>query len=174
MNWKKIVAGVAPTLATALGGPLAGTATKYIAGQLLGDENASEAEIEAAILNATPEDLMNLRKIDNDFKLEMKRLDVDLEKMAVDDRKSARSLAEKTNLWPQIVLSVLFIGGYFGILYLLFSGTITLDGSIRDMANILLGVLTAGIPMILRFWFGGSPQDEAHMNKIYNSVPDRD
>ncbi len=168
--WKKIVAGLAPTLATVLGGPLAGTATKFLAGALLGDEAASEAQIEAAILNATPEDLARLREIDNAFEAEMKRLDIDLERISVDDRKDARQLA-KTNMWPQITLSVVFIGGYFGILWLIFSRALELDDSIRDLGNILLGVLTAGIPMILRFWFGGSPQDEAHMDRIYNSVP---
>lgn len=170
MSWKKIVAGVAPTIATALGGPLAGTATKFIAGALLGDENADEAEVEAAILDASPEDLAKLKQIDNDFKIKMKELDIDLERMGYEDRSSARELA-KTNMWPQIVLSVVFIGGYFGILWILFDEGLAVHESMRDMAGVLLGVLTAGIPMILKFWFGGSPQDSDHLERIYRSVP---
>jgi len=172
MSWKKIVAGIAPTLATALGGPFAGMAVKAIGNKLIGKENAQEAEVEAALLSATPDQLLKIKELDSEFALEMKRLDVDLEALAVSDRSSARELF-RVNIWPQITLSVLFIGGYFTILWALFGGTIMLDPSIRDMSNILLGVLTAGIPMILRFWFGGSPQDEAHMDRIYNSTPKR-
>jgi len=155
MDWKKIVGTLAPTLATALGGPLAGTATKFLAAELLGDENATEADIGEHLAGANPEQLAKLREIDNSFKLEMKRLNVDLEKLYVDDRNGARELA-KVNMWPQIVLSFVFITGYFAIVYLLFSGSVVIDESIRDMSNILLGVLTANIPAIMSFWFGSS------------------
>lgn len=155
MSWKNIVGNLAPTIATALGGPLAGTATKFIASKLLGDENATDKDIENFISNATPEQLANLRKIDNDFALEMARLDVDVFALEIKDKDSARDLA-KVNMLPQIVLSALFILGYFGIVGVLFSGAVVIDETIRDMSNILLGVLTANIPAIMSFWFGSS------------------
>ena len=155
MNWKKIVGNLAPTLATALGGPLAGTATKYIADKLLGNESATEADIEAFISGANPEQLAKLKEIDNKFAVDMAKLDVDVFKLEVEDKKSARQLAEK-NMWPQITLSVIFIGGYFALVFVLFSGKVTITDDIRDMANILLGVLTASIPSIMQFWFGSS------------------
>lgn len=155
MNWKKIVRNLAPTLAAGLGGPMAGTATKFLAEQFLGDKDASEKELEEAISGATPEELARLREIDNQFAVEMAQLDVDVFKLEVDDRKSARDLA-KVNMLPQVILSTLFIGGYFGTLYMLFSGEIQLADNMRDLANILLGVLTANIPSIMQFWFGSS------------------
>lgn len=169
-DWKQIVATIAPTIATAFGGPMTGVATRFLAGAILGDKGATESDLETAILSATPEILAKIKAIDSQFKSEMKKLDVDLERISVDDRKSARDLA-KVNMWPQILLSMLFVLGYFGLLVMLFSGSITIDNSIRDVSNILLGVLSAGIPMILRFWFGGSQHDEAQMNRIHNSVP---
>ena len=169
-DWKKIVKTFAPSVATALGGPMAGVATKFVAGALLGNENATQSDLETAILSAKPDTLAKLRNIDADFKIEMKRLDVDLERMAVDDRGNARELA-KQDMRPQIWLSTIFVGGYFALLWVLFSGAVVIDDSIRDMSNILLGVLSAGIPMILRFWFGGSPHDREHMDRIYNSTP---
>ena len=51
-DWKKVLGGIAPTIATALGGPLAGTATKFLASSLLGKDEASESELEAAIIGA--------------------------------------------------------------------------------------------------------------------------
>lgn len=171
-DFLKILGSVAPAVATAMGGPMAGVATKFVAGALLGKPDCTAKELETAILSASPEQLAQLRKINADFEVEMKRLDVDLQAIAVDDRKSARDLA-KSDMRPQIWLSSVFICGYFALLWMLFSGTVVISPSIRDMANILLGVLTSGIPMILRFWFGGSPQDEMHMDRIYNSVPNR-
>jgi len=55
MNWQELVKSVAPMIGTALGGPFAGMATKWLAGKLLGDENADAAALEAAITNASPE-----------------------------------------------------------------------------------------------------------------------
>lgn len=164
MNWKKIVGNLAPTIATALGGPLAGTATKFIASELLGNESALEKDIETFISNANPDQLAKLRQIDNDFAVKMAELDVDIFSLEIKDRDSARSLA-KVNMLPQIILSALFILGYFAIVGILFSGAVIIDESIRDMSNILLGVLTANIPAIMSFWFGSSHGSKTKVNK---------
>ena len=170
-NWKKVIGNVAPMIATALGGPLSGTAVKFLADNLLGNPDATEKDISDYILAASPQELLKVKELNNQFSIEMERIGVDLEKIAAADRADAREMGEKTSLRPQIALSIVFIFGYFGLLWMLFSGTVTIDDSIRDMANILLGALSAGIPMILRFWFGGSPQDNDHMDRIYNSIP---
>ena len=156
MSWKKIIGGIAPTIATALGGPLAGTAVKYLSGQLLGDENASEAELEAAIASASPEDLARLKEIDANFKVEMERIGVDIFELETKDRQNARDMAAKTTLIPQMILSVVYIAGYFGLIYLLLFGDVAIKNEIRDMAQILIGIMTTAIPMILQFWFGSS------------------
>lgn len=166
-DWKKIISSVAPTLAKALGGPLAGTATKYLTSALL---DGKDQDLEDVILSASPEKLAQIKEIEAKFKIDMKKLDIDIEALAVDDRKSARDLAAK-NMTPQVILSFLFIFGYFFIIWALFSGVISMPDQIRDAGNMLLGVLTSGIPMILRFWFGGSLHDQDHMNKIYRSTP---
>lgn len=174
MDWKKVVSGVAPALATALAGPLAGTAVSFLAKEFLGDEKATEDQIGQAILTASPDALLKLQEINKAFEIQMKALNVNLEALAVEDRKSARNMAvhaDLMNMLPHILLSAVFIGGYFWLLWLLFSGRVQLHDNVRDMGNILLGVLTAGIPMILRFWFGGSPGDERNMDRIYNAIP---
>jgi hypothetical protein len=153
---KELLGQLAPTIATALGGPAAGTAIKFLANKLLGRDDATQDEIAHAVENATPEQLAKLKEIDNDFKIEMKRLDLDIERLYTEDTQNARGMAKDTSLAPQISLSIIFIGGYFGVLYMLFSGHIEINDSIRDMGNILLGVLTANIPQIMAFWFGSS------------------
>lgn len=154
-NLKKLIAGVAPTLASALGGPFAGSAVKFISQKLLGKDNATEAEVEIALASASPTELGALRKIDNEFKVEMGRQGIDVFALEVDDRKDARALA-RVNMVPQMILSVLFIGGYFFLVWMLFSGKVVISEELRDMANILIGVMTANIPQIMAFWFGSS------------------
>lgn len=157
-SWKEIVRNVAPVIGTALGGPMAGTATKFIAEKMLGKPEATESEIEDAILGATPEKLTELRKIDADFKLSMKQLDIDVYELEYKDRDSARKLFE-INVWPQIILSGIFVVGYFVIMVLLltFSDKLPAENSaLLGVFTTVLGVLTAAIPQILNFWFGSS------------------
>lgn len=174
MDWKKVVAGVAPTIATALGGPLAGTAVGVLAKEFLGAETATEDQIEAAVVNATPEQLVRLREIDNAFKATVKSLNVDLVRIASEDRQSARNMAtsgQPKHMAPQIMFSLIFVVGYFVLVGLFLTGRLTVDNSNRDILLLLLGVLTAGLPMILRFWFGGSLGDEQTADRIYNAIP---
>ena len=77
-DWKSIVRTVAPVLGTAIGGPLGGLATRTIAGALLGDENATEDQIAAAVQSASPDQLLALKKADEEFKVRMKELDIDI------------------------------------------------------------------------------------------------
>ncbi len=166
-DWKEIVRTVAPSLGSALGGPLGGVATKYIADKFLGNPNAGEAEIIEAVNSATPEQLAKLKQVDRDFEIEMRKLDIDVFKIEVDDRRSARELF-KVNIWPQITLSAIFVIGYFFVLfYLLDPHKFTIPGPngqpvdinddwIKGVFTTVLGVLTAAIPQILNFWFGSS------------------
>jgi len=155
MIWKDTLGALAPTLATALGGPLAGAATKFIAGKLLGDEDKSIEDIESFVLGASPEKLAELKALDNQFTIEMKKLDINVMELSVDNTKSARELA-KINMWPQIVLSALFVVGYFAILISLGFGFFSLDSSAKDTLILLLGIMTREMPTIMQFWFGSS------------------
>ena len=76
-NWKGLVGTVAPTLATALGGPFAGMAVKAISSAVLGNEGGSEGDIALALTGASPDTMLALKEADNSFALRMKELDVD-------------------------------------------------------------------------------------------------
>ena len=85
-----LVRTVAPTIATAVGGPLAGMATRAISEALLGKPDGTEEELAQAAANATPEQLLALKKAEQDFAVRMRELDIDLERIANEDRNSAR------------------------------------------------------------------------------------
>ena len=157
---KNVIQTVAPTLGAALGGPLGALAGNVIAAALGGGDGKS---VEDALLTQKPETLLALRNAEMSFQLELEKLGVETEKLAVQDRASARDMA-KVNMVPQMWMSGLFIGGYFSIILSLIFGVASVEPNDQMNLNLLLGVLTAGIPTILAFWFGstaGSAQKSA-------------
>jgi len=164
-----LLGSVAPTLATALGGPLAGMATKALSMALLGNEDGLEDDIRASLLTASPEQLASVKKIDADFKVQMKSLDIDLEALAVDDRKSARDMQKEVKDWIPRALAISVTLGYFGIIaYVLVSG-LPLNGS--EVLLMLLGTLSAGWTGVMAFYFGSSSGSQKKDAMIYNSTP---
>jgi len=57
-------------------------ATKAISEALLGKPDGSEVELLQAAERATPEQLLALKKAEQDFAVQMRELDIDLERIA--------------------------------------------------------------------------------------------
>jgi hypothetical protein len=164
-----LLGSVAPTLATALGGPLAGLAVKSLSKALLGAEDFSEEAVMEAMATASPEQLAAVKKIDADFKVQMKSLDIDLERIAVDDRKSARTMQTETKDFIPRALAISVTLGYFGIIaYVLVSG-LPMNGS--EVLLMLLGTLSAGWTGVMAFYFGSSSGSQKKDAMIHNSIP---
>lgn len=152
MSWKTIVGSVAPVLGAALGGPFGGMAGKFIAESLGVDED----KLEDAVLNADPETLLDIKRLDHEFKLKLDELGLKKEQLAAEDRNSARNMAINTTLLPQVIISSIFIMGFIGVLYLVFSGKTTLEGTMKETAIYVLGILSAGVTQVMNFFFGSS------------------
>ncbi len=82
-----LIRSVAPTIATALGGPLAGAAVGFLSNKLGLSENTVEA-VQNAVAGMKPEDLVKMKQLDLDFqkfmaenniKLDLAQLDVNKE-----------------------------------------------------------------------------------------------
>ena len=159
MSWKDIIGTVAPTLATALGGPLAGMAAKAATTALFGDEVIPETDLEsriAAAVSTDPDALLKLKQADNEFKVKMEELGVDLEKVHAGDRANARELAAKTSLWPQISLAAAYNIGFLGVIYATFFSNVVMTVSQEKIAMYLLGILSAGLISANTFFLGSS------------------
>ncbi len=171
MGWggklKSIVKAVAPTLGTALGGPAGGMAAKIISEGILGKPDASEAEIEDFLLTASPEQMLELKKLDAQFAVDMKKLDIDVFRIESDDKKSARAMFG-INIWPQISLTALFTVGYFVVLIVLLTGSVSIPADSQPVVNVVIGVLTAGMSTVLAFWFGSSVGSKEKNDMIGN------
>ena len=164
-DWKSLIGTLAPTIATALGGPLAGLATKTLSTAILGNENGSEEDISIALAGANAETLAQVKKADQDFKVALKRLDVKLEELKVKDVASARSrqveLKDKT---PTVLVALLTVG-LFGILTGLFF--LAIPEANKETVYILLGSYTTAWLASVQYFVGttrGSARKDMLMN----------
>jgi hypothetical protein len=158
-DWKGIVKTVAPGIATALGGPLAGMGVAAIC-SALGIENdpqkpdETEARIAQALQVATPETLLALRQADNEFKIAMRKADIDLEKIHADDRDSARkrqmALKDRT---PANLAYILTIGFFSVIAAHIFC---TIPEENQTLLNIMLGTLGTAWISSMVYFFGST------------------
>ena len=112
-----LVKTVAPSIATAVGGPLAGMATRAISEALLGKPDGTEDELAEAAKSATPEQLLALKQAEQNFVIRMRELDVDLERIANQDRGSAREREIKTGDYTPKLLAAAVTFGLFGLLF---------------------------------------------------------
>lgn len=163
-----LIGQVAPTIATALGGPLAGAAVKTLSGVLLGHDNGTTDDVAAALQNASPDQLAALKKVDADFKVQMKALNIDLAKIAADDRKSAREMqiALKSNLVP--TLAVMVIASFIAVTIGTLMGYAKIESA---MAGTLVGYISAKAELVLSFYFGSSADSEKKDEMLYKSTP---
>lgn len=161
---RDVVATVAPTVATALGGPLAGMAVGQLSEALLGRRDATEAEIRDAIRMATPDDLLKLRTLEQDFRLKMQEAGVKLERIAADDRDSARRRQIETGDATPSLLGVCIVAGFFGVLTLVIFYDLPEGGG--DVFKILLGSLGAMTVQVGNYFFGSSAGSAAKNRMI--------
>ena len=147
---KNVVGAVAPTLGSALGGPMGGMAMNMIA-EKLGVPNNPKA-VEKAIENATPEQMIEIKKAEQAFDLQMKELDVDVFKMEVADGQDARKHFSKD--WTARIMGIAVIGGFLGYIFL-----VTLqppEQNSEALINLVLGYLGGLASAIISFYFGAS------------------
>lgn len=153
-DWKKTLATIAPALATALGGPLAGVATQAISAQLLGKPDGNEAEIAAAIQTGGTDALLKLKQADQDFAVRMRELDLDIDRIHASDRASARDRQVKTgDLTPAVLAGVITVGFFSVLLFMLLRGVPQTGG---EALLVLLGALGAAWGSVVSYYYGSS------------------
>jgi hypothetical protein len=166
MDFIAILKTVAPWIGTALGGPLGGMAVEAAANALGLSDKTTDA-LKTALSGATPEQMLALKKADQDFQVQMQALGykqiADLEAIAAGDRKDARAMqvADKS---PMPAVLTIIVGLAFMItLGVLFFVEIP-DGN-RDLIVYMCGQLAAAFAACLAFWVGTTRQseDKTHM-----------
>ena len=151
---KNIVGAVAPTLGTALGGPMGGMAANMIS-EVLGVPNNPKA-IEKGLAEATPEQMLQLKKAEQEFELKMKELEVDVFAMETADIQDARGKFSKD--WTARIMGIAVVGGFMGYIFL-----VTLqppEQNSEALINIVLGYLGGLASAVISFYFGASHKQD--------------
>lgn len=137
----------------ALGGPIGGIAAKAIS-VALGLSDSEDHTIEMALKNATPTDLLKLKQADQNFKLEMADLNVDLEQIAANDRNSARQREMVVRDNMPAILSLLVTAGFLGVLAMIMMYPI--QPGVSSIIDVMLGVLGTAWIACITYYVGSS------------------
>lgn len=182
-TWKNVIAGVAPALATVLGGPLAGGAVKILADKLAGgstgDLAQDEIRINAALAGGlTPELQAKIMEAEKDVKLAMiqagireKEIALDQVKAEISDAQAART-AHAQNAGVMRLGYLINVASYLCIAAVLYGCFVLIRGAeIKiepGVAAVVGGIVGAAVQWVMQnaiqangFFFGSSPGSRA-------------
>lgn len=158
-----------PMLGTAIStaNPLAGMAFSAI-GKVLGVDPGDKKGLDKAIQNATPEQLVELKKAEQEFSVRMAELgfnnEKDLEAIAAGDRDSARKREIAVHDTTPRNLAYVITAGYFSILGYIVAYGIPTQG--HDAILMLLGTLTTAWLGACTYYYGSTSKSQTKDNTI--------
>lgn len=164
IDWKGMIGGIAPGLAAALGGPLAGVAVKVIADKVLGQPEASADDVAVALSTGalSVEQIVALRAAEQTLQVEMAKIDQAREGAFLADTQSAReqtvALAREDSriAWAAPIISVVIVVGFFGCVIILMFFQRNWDERTANLLNVLFGALIPGFAGVTQYWLGSS------------------
>lgn len=162
MDWLKTIA---PTIATALGGPLAGLAIEAVSKAVGIDPKDVQSTISDGKLSS--DQIMLLKQAEVDMAARAQEMGLDFAKLNVEDRKSAREMQAETRSYIPAILAVTVTIGFFGILI----GMMTETFKTSDALMLMLGSLGTAWTGIIAFYFGSSAGSQAKDDLLHQSTP---
>jgi membrane-bound ClpP family serine protease len=162
MDW---LSAIAPTIATAIGGPFGTMAYGLIAKELGVSPEDAQKTIESGKL--TSEQIASIQQAEIAVKARAQELGLDFAKLAVDDRKSARDMQSTTRSLVPPILAMLVTLGFFGILI----GLMTKAFTTSDALMLMLGSLGTAWTGIIAFYFGSSASSQNKDALLHQSTP---
>ena len=164
MEWLK---QVAPTIATALGGPLAGMAVSAISKAL----GVDEKDVGDLINNnkLTADQIAQVKLAEIELQKQAQELGLNFEKLAVDDRKSAREMQAATRSIVPPALAACVTVGFFAILGGMMFGKMSVADN--TALTMMLGSLGTAWTGIIAYYFGSSAGSQAKTDLLSKSTP---
>jgi len=162
MEWLKTIA---PTIATALGGPLAGMAVSAVAKAI----GVSPDEVQDVISSGklTAEQVASIQLAELELKKQAQSMNLDFAKLIAEDKQSARNMQIATKSWIPALLAVFVTIGFFGILL----GLMTEHFKTSDALMLMLGSLATAWTGVMAFYFGSSASSQAKTELLAKSEP---
>jgi hypothetical protein len=162
MDWLK---QIAPTIATALGGPLAGMAVSAISKAIGVDPEKVGDLISSNKLSA--DQIAQVKIAEIELQKQAQELGLNFEKLEVEDRKSARDMQSITkSIMPPLLAGAVTIG-FFTIMVMMFFNKI--DDS-NPAILMMLGSLGTAWTGIIAYYFGSSAGSQAKTDLLSKAV----
>lgn len=154
MDWLK---QIAPTVASALGGPLAGMAVAAISKAVGVEEDKVQDLIASNKMSA--EQIAQIKVAEIELQKQANELGLNFEKLATDDRKSAREMQIATRSWVPPLLAAAVTIGFFAILGGMMFGKMSVADN--TALTMMLGSLGTAWTGIIAYYFGSSAGSQA-------------
>jgi len=168
MDWLGTLRTLAPTVASVLGGPLAGIAVTAI-GSIFGMSEPTQENIARVISDGqlTPAMLGELRKLDLQYQNDEKERGFKYSELEFKDRDSARTMQTATKSIMPAVLTVMITVGFFGILcWMMYDAEVVTNPPLL----IMLGSLGTAWTGACAFWFGTTSNSHSKDLLLANST----
>lgn len=155
MDWLK---SIAPTLATALGGPLAGLAVGVL-GKAMGWEDATQEKVKDLLQSGqlSSEQIAAIKLAELELKKQEGELGFRFAELEIRDRDSARSreVAVKDNVNRN--LAYIVVGAFLAVIGATLLGYAKVESV---LAGTLIGYLSAKAEQVLAYYFGSSKSSD--------------
>lgn len=183
MGWNdalSVVAKLAPTIGTVLAGPLAGGAISALESVFgfMPDTSAvpmasRQEALASAISGATPDQLLALKKADQDYAVQMASLGFKdkeaLASLVVQDTVSARIMQTATRSVMPALLTMIVTIGFFGMLLMLFF--VDVPDANKAIVYSFTGTLGAVWLTAAHFWLGDTQSSARQTELLAQSTP---
>lgn len=163
MNWLE---QVAPTIATALGGPLAGLAVEAVSKALGVAPDEAKKLMDDGKMSA--DQIAQVKVAEIELQKQAQALGLNFEQLAVEDRKSARDMQVATRSFLVPSLAIIIVMSFIGVVVATLAGFSKIESA---MAGTLIGYLSAKAEQVISFYFGSSHGSQMKDQMLYNSSP---
>ena len=169
MDWMETLKQIAPTVASAVLGPLGGVAVAAI-GNILGVSEATQEKIADAIKTGqlTPEQVGEIKKLELQYQENEKERGFKYTELEFKDRDSARAREVGTKDNTNKILAFVVIGAFLAMVGATLLGYAKVESV---LAGTLVGYLSAKAEQVLAYYFGSSSGSAAKTVLLANSAP---
>jgi hypothetical protein len=169
MDWMTTLKQLAPTVASAILGPLGGIAVAAI-GSVLGVSDATQDKIAEVIKNGqlTPEQIGEIKKLEMQYQENERERGFKYAELEFKDRDSARAREVGTKDNTNKILAFVVIGAFLAMVGATLLGYAKVESV---LAGTLVGYLSAKAEQVLAYYFGSSSGSKAKTDLLANSTP---
>jgi hypothetical protein len=169
MNFMDTIKSLAPTVASALLGPLGGVAVTAI-GSILGMSEPTQDKIAKVFSDGQikPEDMAKIRQLEIEFKTHESEMGYKYQELEFKDKDSARNREIQTKDNTNKILAFTIVGSFIAMVASTLLGYAKVESV---LAGTLVGYLSAKAEQVLAYYFGSSSGSVHKTTLLANSTP---